>query len=156
MKQCSCLDCTHGCTSAWGFLFKSFGIGSIIDQILETCTGEHRSAAVFLYKGDLYRSRATLWTWKNTRRAQYGHVRQYGVLYYCSSLTIISSERNSKTFKSLKTNESNSPLEPTSVGPPASRGLSFQLQEIHLFTIFFHIYLSGFQQRLPMGNLVSF
>ena len=40
MKQCSCLACTHGCTLDCGFLFKSFGIGSIIDQILETCTGD--------------------------------------------------------------------------------------------------------------------
>ena len=50
MKQCSCLACTLGCTFGCGFLFKSFGIGSIIDQILETCTGDHRSAAVFPYK----------------------------------------------------------------------------------------------------------
>ena len=41
-----------------GFLLKPFGIGRIIDQIHETCTRENRSADVFLYKRDLYTSRA--------------------------------------------------------------------------------------------------
>jgi hypothetical protein len=50
VNEATCLACTRECTFDCGFLFKSFGIGSIIDQIHETCTGEHRSAAVFLYK----------------------------------------------------------------------------------------------------------
>ena len=39
-------------------LLKSSGIGRIIGQIGETCTGERRSADVFLYKRDMYTSRA--------------------------------------------------------------------------------------------------
>ncbi len=42
-------ECAEG-----GFLLKSFGIGSIIGQIGETCTWNRRSADVFLYKRDLY------------------------------------------------------------------------------------------------------
>ena len=58
MPWCTSLACTPKCISGRGFLLKSFGIGRIIDQIHETCTRENRSADVFLYKRDLYTSRA--------------------------------------------------------------------------------------------------
>jgi hypothetical protein len=56
--RCTSLACAPKCISGRGFLLKSSGIGRIIGQIGETCTGERRSADVFLYKRDMYTSRA--------------------------------------------------------------------------------------------------